>query len=224
MPQLQTPVGLMVRSWRERRRVSQLALAVEAQVSQRHLSFIERSGCPLREMLTRLANSLDVPLREQNALLLAAGFAPLFATDPWTIRPFVARASVKRLLTLQEPFPAIALDRNWNVVAANAAVPFLLSGVDPELMKPPRNVIRLSLHPRSLAPLIVNFAEWRAHLIERLRRQLRISGDGAIASLIAEAEAYPARAALGSEAPRTCAMTTSPSSSGSVRRRACCRF
>ncbi|MGO9420442.1 helix-turn-helix domain-containing protein [Roseiarcus sp.] len=195
MQQVNSPIGRMVRSWRERRRVSQLALAAEAQVSQRHLSFIESGrASPSREMVTRLANSLDVPLREQNALLLAAGYAPVYRDRPLDDPALQhARASVERLIRLQEPFPALALDRGWNVVAANAAVPLLLAGVDPELLKPPQNVIRLSLHPRGLAPLIVNFGEWRAHLIERLRRQLRLSGDPAIGSLIAEAEAYPAR-------------------------------
>jgi transcriptional regulator with XRE-family HTH domain len=197
MQQAPTPIGRMVRSWRERRRVSQLALAADAQVSQRHLSFIESGrSSPSREMVTRLANSLDVPLRERNALLLAAGFAPSYRDRPLDDPALEhARAGVQRLLTLQEPFPALALDRTWNVVAANAAVPILLAGVDPELLKPPQNAIRLSLHPRGLAPLIVNFGEWRAHLLERLRRQLRLTGDPAIAALIAEAEGYSSRAA-----------------------------
>ena len=197
MQEARTPIGRMVRSWRERRRVSQLALAAEAQVSQRHLSFIESGrASPSREMVARLANSLDLPLRERNALLLAAGYAPAHRDRPLDDPALEhARAGVERLLKLQEPFPALALDRAWNVVAANAAVAILLAGVDPQLLKPPQNAIRLSLHPRGLAPLIVNFGEWRAHLMERLRRQLRLTGDAAIAALIAEAEAYPARAA-----------------------------
>ena len=144
-------------------------------------------------MVARLAASLDVPLRERNALLFAAGFAPVFRDRPLDDPALAAaRAGVERLLKLQEPFPAVAVDRRWNVVAANATIPLLLKGVDPELLKPPQNAIRLSLHPRGLAPLIVNFGEWRTHLIERLRRELRMSGDAALASLIAEAEAYPA--------------------------------
>jgi hypothetical protein len=142
-------------------------------------------------MLIHLANSLEMPLRERNALLLAAGFAPVFRDRPLDDPALAhARASVERLLRLHEPFPALALDRNWNIVSANAAVPRLPAGVDPELLKPPQNVIRLSLHPRGLAPLIVNFGEWREHLLERLRRQSRLSGDTAIQSLLAEAEAY----------------------------------
>lgn len=196
MQQNPTPIGRMVRSWRERRRVSQLALAAEAQVSQRHLSFIESGrSSPSREMVTRLANTLDLPMRERNALLLAAGYAPAYRDRPLDDPALEhARAGIERLIKLQEPFPALALDRIWNVVAANAAVPILLAGVDPELLKPPQNAIRMSLHPRGLAPLIVNFGAWRAHLMERLRRQLRLTGEPAIAALIAEAEAYPTRA------------------------------
>jgi len=168
-----------VRGWRELRRMSQLDLAVEADISQKHLSFIESGrSAPSREMVLLLAEQLDVPLRERNTMLLAAGFAPVFRNLPLTDPALAgALATVERLLRAHEPYPALTTDRHWNVVSANRAVAPLLVAVDPELMKPPVNVLRVSLHPRGLAPLIVNFAEWRGHLLDRLRRQLRITRD-----------------------------------------------
>lgn len=186
-------IGALVRSWREQRRLSQLDLAIEAEISQKHLSFIENGrAAPSRDMVITLADHLDVPLRDRNALLLAAGFAPIYRDRPLDDPALVqARAAIDQLLKAHEPFPALTVDRHWTLVAANGAVPALLSGVDPELVKSPANVIRLSLHPRGLAPLIVNLPEWRSHLIERLRRQHRITRDPAIEALLKEVSAYP---------------------------------
>jgi transcriptional regulator with XRE-family HTH domain len=199
--------GAALRVWRERRRLSQLSLAVEANVSQRHLSFIESGrASPSRAMVIHLAEALAVPLRDRNALLVSAGFAPVYRDRPLDDPVLAgAMAAVGQLLKAQEPYPALAVDRGWRVVAANAAVAPLIAAADPELAKPPINVMRLSLHPRGLAPLIVNLAQWRVHLLERLRRQLRASFDPEIDRLLREVEAYPApgkataRAAAGDE-------------------------
>jgi transcriptional regulator with XRE-family HTH domain len=192
MHQAATPIGTMFKSWREQRHVSQLALATEAEISQKHLSFIESGrSAPSRDMVLRLAEHLDIPLRERNALLLAAGFAPMFQErsldDPALAR---AKTAIELVLKAHAPNPALAVDRHWNLVATNAAVAPLIAGVDPELVKPPINVMRLSLHPRGLAPLIVNLAEWRSHLLERLRRQHRLTLDPAIDKLLKELSAF----------------------------------
>jgi transcriptional regulator with XRE-family HTH domain len=194
---MQQPIGQLIRSWRELRRFSQLDLATDAEISQKHLSFIESGrASPSRDMVITLAEHLDVPLRERNTLLLAAGFAPVYRyrplDDPALIR---ARAAIDQVLKAHEPNPALTVDRQWNLVAANGAVAPLLVGVDPELMKPPANVMRLSLHPRGLAPLIVNLREWRGHLIERLRRQHRVMRDRTVEALLKEISSYPAPAA-----------------------------
>jgi transcriptional regulator with XRE-family HTH domain len=186
-------IGALVRSWRELRHLSQLDLAAEADISQKHLSFIESGrATPSREMVITLAEHLDVPLRERNTLLLAAGFAPVYRDRPLTDPALVqARAAIDRLLKAHEPYPALTVDRQWTLLAANGAVAPLIAGVDPDLMTPPVNVMRLSLHPRGLAPLIVNLKEWRGHLIERLRRQHRITRDPAVDTLLKEVTAYP---------------------------------
>jgi transcriptional regulator with XRE-family HTH domain len=193
MAQAAPSIGALVRSWREQRHLSQLDLATEAEISQKHLSFIESGrAAPSREMVITLADHLDVPLRERNALLLAAGFAPLYRDRPLDDPALVqARATIDQLLKAHEPYPALTVDRHWTLVAANGAVTPLIAGVDPDLVKPPLNVVRLSLHPRGLAPLIVNLGEWRNHLIERLRRQHRITCDRAIEALLKEVSAYP---------------------------------
>lgn len=192
MSQTSPSIGVLVRSWREQRRLSQLDLAVEAEISQKHLSFIESGrASPSREMVITLAEHLDVPLRERNTMLLAAGFAPIYRDRPMDDPAMVrAGAAVEQVLRAHEPYPALAVDRKWTLVSTNSAVAPLLVGADPELTKPPINVIRLSLHPRGLAPLIVNLREWRAHLIERLRRQHRITRDANIDALIKEAASY----------------------------------
>ncbi len=188
------PIGDFLREWRQRRRMSQLELACEAGISTRHLSFMETGrSAPSREMVLHLAEQLDVPLRERNALLVAAGYAPVFPERPLDdplLQP--ARKAIDLVLAGHEPYPALAVDRHWTLVASNNAVPPLLSGVDPLLLQPPCNVLRLSLHPAGLASRIANYAEWRSHLFERLRRQIEITADPVLAQLLDELAAYPA--------------------------------
>lgn len=184
-----TPVGAQLREWRQRRRRSQLDLALDAGISQRHLSFVESGrAAPSRDMVLLLAEELDVPLRERNALLLAAGFAPRYAArslEDVALAP--AHAVIDAILRAHAPNPALVVDRHWHMVAANVGVPPLLAGVaDPGLLRPPVNVLRLSLHPHGLAPAIANLAVWRAHILTRLRRQAHASGDPALAALLAE--------------------------------------
>jgi transcriptional regulator with XRE-family HTH domain len=187
------PIGSMLRDWRQRRRLSQLSLALQANVSQRHLSFVESGRTsPSREMVLHLAEELDVPLRERNQLLLAAGFAPSYSErqldDPTLV---AARRAVDLVLKGHEPYPAIAIDRYWTLVAANASVAPFLVGVAPELLTHPANALRLSLHPNGLAPRIVNLAEWRAHLIDRVRHQVDATADERLATLLEEIASYP---------------------------------
>jgi transcriptional regulator with XRE-family HTH domain len=194
---MSSSIGTLIRSWRTQRHLSQLALALDADISQKHLSFIESGRArPSREMVIRLADHLDVPLRERNVLLQAAGFAPLFherpIDDPALTRP---RQALDIILKAHEPNPALIVNRHWQLLSANAVVPRLLASVDPELLKPPVNVLRVSLHPRGLAPLILNLAEWRRHLLDRLRRQHRLAPDPATEALLSELAAYPAPAA-----------------------------
>lgn len=188
------PIGEQLQSWRRRRHLSQLALASEAEVSQRHLSFIESGRAqPSREMVMHLAQALEIPTRARNGLLLAAGYAPLYrerALDDPDLD--AARQAVALILTGHEPHPALAIDRHWNLVLANRAVAPLLRGVDPALLAPPVNVLRLSLHPRGLGPRLVNFGAWRAHVLDRLSRQIEHSGDAVLAALREEIHAYPA--------------------------------
>jgi transcriptional regulator with XRE-family HTH domain len=188
------PVGVMLRDWRRRRRLSQLDLALEADISSRHLSFLETGRSqPSRDMLLRLAEQLGVPLRGRNALLVAAGYAPVFRETPLEDPSFVAaRRAVELVLAGHEPFPALAVDRHWTLVASNRAVTPMLLGLEPEMLEPPVNVLRLSLHPRGLAPRIANLAEWRAHLLARLRRQIDATADTSLAELHDELSAYPA--------------------------------
>jgi transcriptional regulator with XRE-family HTH domain len=197
-----TPVGSLLREWRQRRRKSQLALACDAEISTRHLSFIETGRSqPSREMLLHLAERLDVPLRERNVLLTAAGFAPSFAVralDDPALR--AARQAVDLILKGHEPHPALAMDAHWNLLASNDAIPPLLAGVAPELLKPPVNVMRLALHPEGLAPRTLNFAEWRAHLLARIERQIEATADPALLALRDELRAYPTPIGVGSSA------------------------
>src|SRR5262249_30735910 len=193
MMQTAQPVGALLRGWRERRRLTQLDLALEAEISPRHLSFVETGRSqPSREMLLHLAGELRVPLRERNALLVSAGFAPLFTARSLDDAALAAaRRAVDVVLEAQKPFPAFALDRYWNVVASNSALQQLYEGVAPELMKPPVNALRLSLHPQGVAPRIENLAECRAHVLFRLRRQLDLTADPAVEALLEEVAAYP---------------------------------
>ena len=185
--------GAHLRHWRQHRRLSQLDLAHEAQVSTRHLSYVETGRAePSREMVLRLAERLEVPLRERNTLLVAAGYAPMYrqrSLDDPAMAP--ARQAVQRVLEGHEPFPALAVDRHWNLVAHNALVPMLMEGAAPELMQAPINVMRLSLHPDGVAPRIANLAQWRTHLLERLQQQIAATGDAVLQELHDELEAYP---------------------------------
>lgn len=187
-------VGALIRDWRQLRRFSQLDLALEAEISQKHLSFIESGRSrPSREMVLLLAEHLSVPLRERNALLLAAGYAPVYRErsleDP-TLQ--AARAAIDLILKGHEPYPALAVDRHWTLLAANGAVTNLLGLVaDAELLRPPVNVLRLSLHPGGLAPYITNFAVWKDHLLVRLRQQVRATADVQLGALLSELAAYP---------------------------------
>ncbi len=186
-------VGDLLRAWRRRRRLSQLDLASEADISQRHLSFLESGrSAPSRDMVLRLAERLSVPLRERNVLLLAAGFAPHYeARDLDDPGMAAALEAVELILDGHEPHPALAVDRHWTLVRANGAVAPLLAGADAGLLKPPVNVLRLSLHPRGLAPNVVNFRRWRAHVLTRLSEQIDASGDGVLIGLMEELRSYP---------------------------------
>jgi transcriptional regulator with XRE-family HTH domain len=193
MTALAQPVGGLLREWRQRRRLSQLDLACEADISTKHLSFLETGrATPSREMVLHLAERLEVPLRERNVLLVAAGFAPVFPErslqDPAMQG---ARKAVDLILAGHEPFPALAIDRHWTLIAANQAVGRFLGGVDPAQLQPPVNVLRLSLHPKGLAPRIANLPEWRAHLLARLRHQIDVTADPVLAALLDELAAYP---------------------------------
>jgi transcriptional regulator with XRE-family HTH domain len=181
--------GELLREWRNR----QLDLALEAGVSARHLSFVETGRSqPSREMVLTLAEHLQVPLREQNALLLAAGYAPVFSeTSLETEEMEPVRRALDAILTGQEPFPAVIVDREWEIVSSNAPARMLLEGVSEELLAPPLNALRITLHPDGLAPRISNFPEWSEHLLTRLHRQALLSQDPALAELERELLTYP---------------------------------
>src|SRR5262245_59651484 len=186
-------VGILLRNWRRRRHLSQLDRACDADISARHLSFLENGRSqPSREMLLHLAAQLEVPLRERNMLLVAAGYAPVFQErsleDPALQ---AARKIIDLVLAGHEPYPALAIDRHWTLVAANRTDPLLIAGVDASLLKAPVNVLRLSLHPAGLAPRIANLPEWRSHLLTRIRRQVDVSGDSFLAELLTELSGYP---------------------------------
>ena len=186
--------GAYLREWRGKRHMSQLQLANEAEISARHLSFLETGRAQAsREVLLRLSEQLDIPLRERNVILLAAGYAPVFEERPLASPEMAAaRQAVERVLKGHEPFPALAVDRHWQLVSANANVAPLLAGVDEALLKPPINVLRLSLHPSGLAPRIANLTEWRAHLLMRLRTQIGQTADAVLIDLLAELSKFPA--------------------------------
>ena len=194
--------GDHLREWRQRRHLSQLDLAGDAEISARHLSFVETGrAAPSRDMVLRLAERLDVPLRERNVLLVAAGFAPAFPSrsldDPALA---AARQAMETILKAHEPYPALAVDRHWNLVSANAMIAPFLASVAPSLLAPPINVMRLSFHPQGLAPLTVNLAEWCGHLLERLHRQCEATADPVLIALYEELKTYPVPAR---KAPQT---------------------
>jgi transcriptional regulator with XRE-family HTH domain len=185
--------GDLIREWRQRRRLSQLDLAIAANVSSRHLSFVETGRSrPTSEMILHLAEHLDVPLRDRNALLLAGGFAPAYPERGLAEPELQAvRNALKRVLDGHEPFPAAVVNRWWELVDANAGIALFTGGVSPELLEPPVNVLRLSLHPDGMAPRIANLPEWRAHLLARLHRQAEATGDQRLVALHDELAAYP---------------------------------
>jgi transcriptional regulator with XRE-family HTH domain len=188
------PVGDHLREWRQRRRLSQLDLACEADISTKHLSFLETGRSqPSRDMVLHLAERLEVPLRERNVLLVAAGFAPVFPErklqDPALA---AARKAVDLVIAGHDPYPALAVDRHWTLVAANEAITPFLTGMAAELLQPPVNVLRLSLHPQGLAPRIANLREWRQHVLDRLRHQIDVTADRVLVELLKELSAYPA--------------------------------
>lgn len=184
--------GDHLRHWRQHRRMSQLDLAGEAGISTRHLSYVETGrSAPSREMVLRLAERLEVPLRERNAMLVAAGYAPMYRERPLDDPALAAaREAVQRILTGHEPYPALAVDRHWNMVACNRLVPLLLQGLPQPLLGPPLNVLRASLHSQGLAPRIANLAAWRAHLLHRLRQQVQATADPVLAELAEELRGY----------------------------------
>ncbi|WP_251095612.1 helix-turn-helix transcriptional regulator [Streptomyces sp. Caat 7-52] len=186
-------VGPLLRAWRERRRISQLELALRADSSARHISFVETGRSrPSEEMVLRLAERLDVPVRERNALLLAAGYAPRFPETPLDDPALEAlRDGMERLIRGYEPYPALVVDAGYTVVAANRGIAMLLEGVPDELMAPAPNAMRLTLHPRGLAPRIRNLPEWRGHLLAQMEREIALHRSDRLRALYEEVAAYP---------------------------------
>src|SRR5215467_6588253 len=192
-------IGEHLREWRQRRHRSQLDLAVDAEISARHLSFVETGrATPSREMVLKLAERLDVPLRERNVLLVAAGYAPAFpqrSLDDPALK--AARQAIDLVLKAHEPNPALSVDRHWNLVSANRMVAPLLDGVPERLLGQPFNILRLAFHPEGLAPRTVNLAEWAAHLLERLHRQCEATADPELLKLYQDLKSYPLPARSG---------------------------
>jgi transcriptional regulator with XRE-family HTH domain len=191
------PLGTLLKDWRRRRRLSQLDLALEAGVSARHLSFLETGRAkPSREMVLHLSEQLEVPLRDRNRLLLAAGFAPAFEERPIDAPEMApVREALDHVLTGHDPYPAVVVDRAWNIAAANQSAAMFTAGLPEHLLEPPVNILRATLHPDGLAPRILNYGEVRAHLLERLRRQVALTADDDAAVLFAELSAYPGETA-----------------------------
>ncbi|MFH9262695.1 MULTISPECIES: helix-turn-helix domain-containing protein [unclassified Streptomyces] len=200
-----TGVGPLLRDWREQRRISQLELALRADSSARHISFIETGRArPSEDMVLRLAEQLDVPVRERNALLVVAGYAPRYAQTPLDAPAMASlRESLDRLLAAYEPYPALVVDGTYGVVAANRGIALLLEGVPEKLLAPPVNAMRLTLHPEGLAPRIVNLPEWRADLLAQMDRQIALVRSPELRELYDEVAAYPAPARAGGAGRRT---------------------
>jgi transcriptional regulator with XRE-family HTH domain len=186
-------VGELLRTWRQRRRLTQLELANSSRVSARHLSFVETGRArPTREMILHLSEHLEVPLRQRNEVLLAGGYAPVYPEHELSEAPMsVVSSAINQILDAHHPYPAVVVDRHWELVASNEATGLFLIGAAPWLVEPPINVLRLSLHPDGMAPRIVNLAQWKAHLLGRLSRQADVTGDSALAALLAELRALP---------------------------------
>ena len=184
--------GVAVRGWRERRRLSQLDLALRAGTTQRHLSYLERGrSAPGRGMVIRLAESLDLPLRERNELLIAAGFTPAYPKTGWDDPALgVVHDALQRILDGHQPYPAIVVDRYGDIVARNQASELLTEGAAPELLEPPLNVARLALHPKGMAARVRNGREWSQHVVRRLRLDSIRNPDPKLSALVAELETY----------------------------------
>jgi transcriptional regulator with XRE-family HTH domain len=200
-------LGGLLREWRRRRRMSQLDLACDAHISVKHLSFLETGRSrPSRQMLLHLASCLDIPLRDRNEMLLAAGFTAVFRERSFREPALdLIHRNVEVVLAAHEPNPALAMDRHWTMLAANRAVAHLVAGAEPMLLRPPVNVLRLLLHPGGLASRVVNLVQWRSHVIARLRRQIDATGDVALMDMLEELRDYPNP--RGSPAPDECAGT-----------------
>ncbi|MFD3324989.1 helix-turn-helix domain-containing protein [Streptomyces sp. NPDC058701] len=198
-----TGVGALLRTWRERRGISQLELAGRAESSSRHISFVENGRSrPSEEMVLRLADHLDVPVRDRNALLVAAGYAPRYAHTPLDAPAMAAlREGLERLLTGYEPYPALIVDGTYTVVAANRGIAMLLEGLPEHLLTPPLNAMRITLHPEGLAPRIHNFAEWRGHLLAQMERQIALARSRELRELYEEVSAYPVQDRPGDAEP-----------------------
>lgn len=187
-------VGELLRQWRQRRRLSQLDLAIAADVSTRHLSFVETGRAkPSREFVIHLAEQLEVPLRDRNSLLLAAGYAPAYRHTPLEAGEMApVRAALDKIVRGHQPYPAVIVNHRWDLVTANdAALDVLTDRVSAALLAPPTNALRVSLHPDGMAPRIVNFPEWSTHLLERLDRQIATSSDPDLVALAEELRGYP---------------------------------
>lgn len=193
-----TPIGTELKRWRTHRRRSQMDVALDAEISPRHLSFVETGRSrPSRDLVMRLADCLAVPPRGRNAMLVSAGFAPLHSEHSLESDALAAaRAAVSHVLSAYAPYPALAVDRHWTLIEANAPLLALLGSVAPHLMQPPVNVLKVSLHPEGIAPLIANLAEWRGALFQRLREQIEASADPVLTAMLGELRALP-----GGEAP-----------------------
>ncbi|MGI8416746.1 MAG: helix-turn-helix domain-containing protein [Nakamurella sp.] len=187
------PVGLLLRQWRERRRISQLELSLQAEISSRHLSFVETGRSqPTPEMIVRLSEQLEVPLRERNQLLLAGGYAPRYPEHSLDAPELGAvYTGLKSILNAHGRNPALIMNRWWELLDSNTAMRQLIADVSPELLRPPVNVLRLSLHPEGLAPRIVNLGQWRAHLLGQLSRRVERTADGKLTALLDELRSYP---------------------------------
>lgn len=191
--QTTTTAGTLLRHWRTQRRLTQQELALQADISTRHLSFVETGRSrPTPAMILRLAEQLDVPLRHRNDILLAAGWAPAYDETPLQDPSMsVIGAALRQILDGHHPYPAIAVDRHWELVDGNSAVDLLTAGSADWLLEPPINVLRLSLHPDGVAGRIRNLPDWRAHILARLDHQIRTTGDAELADLRNELAGYP---------------------------------
>jgi transcriptional regulator with XRE-family HTH domain len=187
------PVGQLLRDWRERRRLSQLELSIQAEISTRHLSFVETGRSrPTPEMILKLTEQLAVPLRERNQLLLAGGYAPAYPQHGLDAPELASvRAALRLVLSGHEPYPALVINRWWELLEANAAVAVITAGCAPHLLEAPVNVVRLSLHPDGMAPRIVNLAQWRGHLLAQVHGRAEQTGDARLGELYDELRGYP---------------------------------